>query len=153
MPKPIRLIAVPERPDSMAKAFRITHSNYSRWLNIRLRRCGHAWQNRHFSCPLDPAHAGLGAAPTWPGSQDWAARYPTGKWREALGPGFRLSGDPERLREATRTGRPFGAPDFVAELEAKLDRALSPQKHGPKPGSAKQLQTAAAGNPDVSNRS
>ncbi len=95
------------------------------------------------------AHAGLGAAPTWPGSQDWAARYPTGKWREVLGLGFRLSGDLERLREATRTGRPFGAPGFVAELEAKLDRTLLPQKRGPKPGAAKQLQTAAARSSDV----
>ena len=42
----IHLIVVPERPDSMARVFRVAHSNYSRWLNIRLRRCGHVWQNR-----------------------------------------------------------------------------------------------------------
>lgn len=38
-----------------------------------------------------------------------------------------------RLRQTTRTGRPFGAPDFVAELEAKLDRTLHPRKRGRKP--------------------
>ena len=38
-------------------ALREAHRNYSRWLNIRLSRCGHVWQNRYFSCPLDPAHA------------------------------------------------------------------------------------------------
>lgn len=53
----IHLIAVPLRPDSMAIAMRNTHQSYSRWLNIRLRRRGHVWQNRYFSCPLDPAHA------------------------------------------------------------------------------------------------
>ena len=175
----VHLIVVPERPDSMARAFRIAHSNYSRWLNIRLRRCGHVWQNRYFSCPLDPAHAayamryvefnpvragmvesvldyawssakahaGLDAAPPWHGSQDWATRYPPEKWREVLGLGFRLSGDLDRLREATRTGRPFGAPDFVADLEAKLDRALLPQKRGPKSVAAEQIQTAAGGVP------
>src|SRR3546814_20917073 len=42
----IHLIVVPERPDSMARAFRIAHSNYSRWLNIRLLRCGPVCQNR-----------------------------------------------------------------------------------------------------------
>ncbi|MDZ7640067.1 MAG: transposase [Bryobacterales bacterium] len=52
----VHLIVVPERPDSMATAFRKAHANYSRWLNVRLRRCGHVWQNRYFSCPLDPAH-------------------------------------------------------------------------------------------------
>ncbi|MDZ7637319.1 MAG: transposase, partial [Bryobacterales bacterium] len=47
----VHLIVVPERPDSMATAFRKAHANYSRWLNVRLRRCGHVWQNRYFSLP------------------------------------------------------------------------------------------------------
>ncbi|MCW5964071.1 MAG: transposase [Bryobacterales bacterium] len=174
----VHLIVVPN-VRLHGQSFRIAHSNYSRWLNIRLRRCGHVWQNRYFSCPLDPAHAayamryvefnpvragmvesvldyawssakahaGLDAAPPWHGSQDWAKRYPPEKWREVLGLGFRLSGDLDRLREATRTGRPFGAPDFVAELEAKLDRVLLPQKRGPKSVAAEQIQTAAGGVP------
>src|SRR5690606_15045405 len=37
--------------------------DYSRWLNIRLRRRGHSWENRYFSSPLDPAHV------------DYAMRY------------------------------------------------------------------------------
>lgn len=95
------------------------------------------------------AHVGLDAASPRNGSEDWAARYPPEKWREVLGLGFRLSGDLDRLRKATRTGRPFGAPDFVAELVAKLDRALLPQKRGPKPGAAIQAETAASGSPEV----
>lgn len=51
------LIVAPARIDSLALALREAHRNYSRWLNIRLRRCGHVWQNRYYSCPLDPAHA------------------------------------------------------------------------------------------------
>ena len=47
--------------------------------------------------------------------------------------GFRLSGDLDRLREATRTGRPFGSKDFVAELKVKLEGNLDPQKPGRKP--------------------
>lgn len=53
----VHWIAVPVRCDSLALALREAHRNYSRWLNIRLRRCGQVWQNRYFSCPLDPAHA------------------------------------------------------------------------------------------------
>ena len=47
--------------------------------------------------------------------------------------GFRLSGDLDRLRGATRTGRLFGTDNFVAELETKLDRSLFPNKPGPNP--------------------
>ena len=32
-----------------------------------------------------------------------------------------------------RAGRPLGSRDFVAELEAKLERALPPRKLGPQP--------------------
>ncbi|MDZ7640060.1 MAG: hypothetical protein U5J83_17720 [Bryobacterales bacterium] len=76
------------------------------------------------------AHSGLIAAPEWLETRDWQERYPPMKWKEVLGLGFRHSGDLDRLREATRTGRPFGTDDFVAELEAKLDRNLFPQKPG-----------------------
>jgi hypothetical protein len=78
-------------------------------------------------------HAGLEALPDWLRAEDWAVRYPADKWQQVLGLGFRLSGDLDRLREATRTGRPYGAPDFVAELEGKMNRVLLPQKRGRKP--------------------
>jgi putative transposase len=36
-----------------AKAFGRTHNDYARWLHIRRRECGHLWQNRFFSCPVE----------------------------------------------------------------------------------------------------
>ena len=42
----VHLIVVPKRRDSMATTFRRVHGSYSQWLNIRLRRTGHAWQSR-----------------------------------------------------------------------------------------------------------
>lgn len=87
------------------------------------------------------AHAGLVAAPNWL-SENWAARYPPENWKAVLGLGFRLSGDLDRLREATRTGRPFGTDDFVSELEAKLDRSLFPNKPDPKPKPETRPSTA-----------
>jgi putative transposase len=53
----IHIIAVPQGQTSLAKALGRTHSDYARWLHIRRRESGHLWQNRFFSCPLQPAHA------------------------------------------------------------------------------------------------
>ena len=39
----------------------------------------------------------------------------------------------ETLRRRIRTGRPLGAPAFLAELEVRTGRILTPQKRGPKP--------------------
>jgi putative transposase len=47
--------------------------------------------------------------------------------------GFRDAAWVERLREATRTGRPLGSEAFTQKLEAEKQRTLSPQKRGPKP--------------------
>ncbi|MDZ7637315.1 MAG: hypothetical protein U5J83_03535 [Bryobacterales bacterium] len=66
------------------------------------------------------------------------------KWKEVLGLGFRHSGDLDRLREATPTGRPFGTNDLAAELEAKLDRNLFPQKPGPRPKAASRAVPSGA---------
>ena len=51
------MIAVPTRADSLPLTLRNAQRDYSRWLNIRLLRRDHSWENQFFSCPLDPAHA------------------------------------------------------------------------------------------------
>ncbi len=56
MPNHVHLIAVPERGDSMAAALGRTHASFARYFNLRQRACGHVWQSRYFSCPLDDAH-------------------------------------------------------------------------------------------------
>jgi putative transposase len=52
----VHLIAVPERPDSMALALRHTHGRYAAFVNARRASSGHLWQGRYYSCPLDEAH-------------------------------------------------------------------------------------------------
>jgi putative transposase len=76
------------------------------------------------------AHCGLESPPPWLDSAQWSARYSPHQWQEVLALDFRLAGDLDRLSEATRTGRPFGTDQFIAELEAKLDRSLFPGKRG-----------------------
>ncbi|MCC7341107.1 MAG: hypothetical protein IT170_08475 [Bryobacterales bacterium] len=78
-------------------------------------------------------HAGLASAPEWLEHRAWAGSGPSPKGRETPGLGFRESGDRDRLREATRNGRPFGRKGFVTGLEAKLERVLEPRTCGRKP--------------------
>jgi len=52
----IHLIAVPHQERSLALAMQRIHGRYAQYLNARRRRCGHLWQNRYFSCPLDERH-------------------------------------------------------------------------------------------------
>lgn len=49
----IHLVAIPTRPDSLAKAVGRTHFDYTQAINRRRERSGHLWQNRFFSCALD----------------------------------------------------------------------------------------------------
>lgn len=50
----IHLLARPRVPSSFAKALGRTHCDYARWLHTRRRESGHLWQNRFFSCPIEP---------------------------------------------------------------------------------------------------
>jgi putative transposase len=56
MPNHIHLIATPERSNSMSTALSRTHADFARHFNLKRRTCGHVWQARYFSCPLDRAH-------------------------------------------------------------------------------------------------
>ena len=49
----VHLLAVPEREDSLNRTLGKTHAEYARYWNIHQRSCGHVWQARFFSCPLE----------------------------------------------------------------------------------------------------
>ena len=52
----VHFIAIPRCADSLAKALGQTHWRYAMRFNRRYRRSGHLWQNRFYSCPLNPSH-------------------------------------------------------------------------------------------------
>ena len=52
----VHWVMVPERPDSLAILFRRVHGRYAQYANARRRRSGHLWQNRYFSCAVEPAY-------------------------------------------------------------------------------------------------
>jgi putative transposase len=66
----------------------------------------------------------------------WRGHWNSGSWQQVLDAGFREAALAERLREATRTGRPFGGQEFIRALEAGTGRSLGPQKRGPKVSTA-----------------
>jgi putative transposase len=56
MPNHIHLICVPENGQSLASTLSRTHADYARHFNIVGRSCGHVWQARYFSCPVEGVH-------------------------------------------------------------------------------------------------
>jgi putative transposase len=53
----VHFVVVPQHPASLARAFGRTHSDYARYANMLRRGCGHLWQARFYSCPLDTGSA------------------------------------------------------------------------------------------------
>lgn len=54
----IHLVVTPAREDSLALALKRVNQLYAQYVNRLHGRSGHVWQNRFFSCPLDPEHLG-----------------------------------------------------------------------------------------------
>ena len=63
----------------------------------------------------------------------WQELCPLNDWGEVLAAASPDEKHVERLRQATRTGRPLGSEEFVSALEARLQRTLTRQKPGPMP--------------------
>ncbi len=52
----VHLLVVPPQAGSLARALGRAHWRYTQYINRLHGRCGHLWQNRFFSCPLDAGH-------------------------------------------------------------------------------------------------
>ncbi len=158
----VHLVAAPERPDSFSRALGCTHASYARYRNLIDRSCGHVWEARYFSCPLDRAHfwravayvernpvragmvetaanypwssarAHLGEQPALPflNLSEWQSHYDTFRWREVLRNGVDEADFQERIREASKRGRPLGSEAFIKNLEEQAGRKLRPNPPG-----------------------
>jgi putative transposase len=60
----------------------------------------------------------------------WTEFYSSRRWRELLRLGVEEEALQERIREATRSGLPFGSSEFFAEVERASDRQLRPGRAG-----------------------
>ncbi len=72
---------------------------------------------------------------------EWSRVYSSERWRKVLATSVADEALLERIRQATRTGRPLGAEVFVETLERDLGRRLSPGK----PGRPRMERAMAAG--------
>ena len=162
MPNHVHLVAVPATPESLAKAVGATQWRYAQWLNRRLRRTGHLWENRYYSSPLDEQHlwaavryvernplrAGLVDAAEdfrWSSARAHASRVENpllDDGRPFAGRSFDWSAwlkeaadglEADRIRANTLTGRPTGNEEFVRSIEERLGRRVRPRRRGPKP--------------------
>ena len=159
----VHLIAVPEHEESLGKAMRDTHGPYAFYFNRRHSFCGHLWQARFHSSPLDDAHSWAAVRyvennPVRSGMAEQAQDYPWSSaaahcglcedlllsafdidphlipdWEEWLAAG-QPAAEIESIRKNTRTGRPVGSKPFIENLETKLGRRLRPAKRGRKKG-------------------
>lgn len=159
----VHLVAVPEKPTSLARGIGEAHRRYARAVNLRDQKRGHLFQERFSSCPTDERHfiASVRYAERnpvrarmveLPWDYEWSSaafrigqkkkdplvgeRQPFGldiDWEELL-----LS-DPEEmevLRERSRTGRPCGNDDFIdlaGRIAGRVLRRLSPGRPRRKP--------------------
>jgi len=153
----VHLIAVPEKPESLARAIGEAHRLYTRHVNAGEGAVGLLFHGRFHSCPLDERHAAAAARyvernpvraaivkRAWDYAWSSASFHVglraddalvkdrdltdlAGDWKELL------RSEPEEadfVRARTRTGRPCGDEDFVAEAERLTGRALAPGRPG-----------------------
>jgi REP-associated tyrosine transposase len=133
MPNHVHLILVPDHADGLRKAMAPTHARYAGEINRRAGGCGHLWQGRFGSAPMDEAHlhvclryvelnplrAGLARRPEdwrWSSARGHLGLAPDGlvdpapvraridDWRSFLDAGLDEE-DRETIRTAERTGR------------------------------------------------
>ena len=160
MPNHVHLILTPRTPGGLGLAVGEAHRRYTNFVNARAGWTGHLFQSRFASVAMDEAHlmaavryvslnpvrARLATrARDWPWSSVRAHLAGEDdvlvKVRPVLDrqPRFadlidaRNDDDPQlfrALRLAEMSGRPAGAADFVAALERRLGRTITPRPRG-----------------------
>ena len=157
----VHFIAVPPHETSLANGFGMAHRRYTRMKNFADGARGYLFQGRFGSCVLDenhllaavryvesnPVRAGI-IKVAW--DYQWSsAAYHVGDietdflvrdrslrgliddWRVYLGNDQNLP--LEKIRKATRTGRPAGDEHFIETMEQLTGRSLGKQKPGRHP--------------------
>jgi putative transposase len=52
----VHVVVAPRRAEDLAEAFHLVHGRYASYWNVSHASCGHVWQGRFHSCPMDPGH-------------------------------------------------------------------------------------------------
>lgn len=158
MPNHVHLVLEPAGEAGLAGALKHAHQRYTRAINAREKWTGFLWQGRFGSCAMDEGHA-LAAVryvelnPVKAGlverAQDWrwsSARFHVEGREDGLTadiaylkrikdwPGYLAAGlsapEEAQLGHFTARGLPLGAPDWLAAMETKTGRRLTPGRPG-----------------------
>src|SRR5258708_5612298 len=159
MPNHVHLILTPTRADGLGLAVGEAHRRYTNFINARGRWTGHLFQSRFACVAMDEAHlmaavryVGLNPvrarfveqARDWPWSSvrahlagvddELAIVAPVLERTDSFAALMANDRDDgyEALRRSEGTGRPVGAPEFVAGLEALLGRPIARRAPGRK---------------------
>jgi putative transposase len=169
MPSHVHLLLVPKDEDGLRRMLAPLHRRYAGVIHSRQKRTGHFWQGRFGCVALDKEHLAVALryvmlnpvrARLVKRAEDWQwsctrallgieedALTAVGRVR-AIWPDLEamLAEKPDkeafdRLRMAESIGRPLGNDDFMAAIEEKTGRNLTPGKRGPKPKVADSVQS------------
>ena len=162
MPNHVHLIVTPSDADGLWRTFRKVHRHYTGYINARMRTSGHLWQGRYGSVAMDEGHliAALRYVALNPVRARLVARAQDWRWSSTVAhlagrsdgvvtvePALERVGDFGAfldqdfdeaeaygpLRKAELIGRPVGAAEWIAQMEARTGMTLAPGKRGPKP--------------------
>jgi putative transposase len=162
MPNHVHIVATPTDEDGLWRTFRYVHRHYTGFINARMRVTGHLWQGRFSSVAMDEMHlvAALryialnpvrarlvGQAQEWEWSSTRAlvagkdnhvvtvapALERVGDFAAFLGEDFDEALTYTALRKAETVGRPVGSAAWLADMEARTGKQLTPGKRGRRP--------------------
>ena len=153
----VHLILLPPAADALRAALASSHTKYAQHVNLRQGLTGHLFQGRFASYAMDDAHlmvavryvennpvkAGLVAeAADWrwssarahlSGEDDGLTNVAAigrhvANWRAYLSDGVEAADRDDEVEAAMRTGRPLGAPDWVAQFHSPAKRRGRPPR-------------------------
>jgi putative transposase len=155
----VHLIAVPQHETSISRTLHHAHTIYSHYFNAKYGFAGHAWDRRPHYCAMDEAHMwnAIRYVERNPVRAHLVERAEDYLWSSAAAhcglrsdilltddfppPGIivdwsewlridHTDEDKKAIRRHLSTGRPWGAPDFLVELEAITGRQVHSRKRG-----------------------
>lgn len=162
MPNHVHLMLVPADGDGLRRTLGDLHRRYTGFVNARRRATGHLWQGRFSSVAMDEPHfvTALRYIALNPVRARLVERAEDWRWSSTraliaqrddhvvrVAPALERVGDfaaflsqdfdealtYAALRKAESTGRLVGSAEWLADMEARTGRALTPGKRGPKP--------------------
>jgi putative transposase len=160
MPHHVHFLMIPSHTDGLRQTFAGAHRRYTRVIHARHKWIGHLWQGRFSSTAMDGRHflAAVGYVALNPVRAKLVARAEDWAWSstrallagrddglvtvapvlDVVGDFAALLGAAEdeaavsAIRHSRSTGRPVGARDWIAQIEASTSRELAAGKRGPK---------------------